>query len=394
MKLLWFYTANASSVYAVQSARAQRIDHILKVEIPRHAFECPVLMDCLLATSALQLEFLLLKRDHRQDKAAAIKATAIRYRARAFEGYRKAINEANTERTLPALIACSLLLAVVSSQMFREGDTKELYIVDWMVVWRGISLMIGMASPQRLQESGIVELFLRPAIDLNEAAFHVPSALLSMVSSIQPGDLDYPDDAATYYITLKYLGSLYSALITEGPGPIMTLRIVTWFTFIPESFLELARQRRPRALLILAHYLVFMKTIYPSTLWWIEGIADREITGIIHLLDHDDAWSPQLAMLRLALSVDNHLDVASLLLNDPDWQLRSDKETLSTTASLAGGHRNALDPSITPRISSSLSSSSSSPPPRVDTRGFQQDKVTLVASYPCRSPAAIDLGFL
>ncbi|KAJ0316266.1 hypothetical protein COL5a_011621 [Colletotrichum fioriniae] len=304
MKLLWFYTTNTFTSFATQAGRVKRIDDILKVKIPSHAFQSPFLMDCLLGTSALQLQHL------KQDIAPS---RALRYRARAFEGYRKAIEEGKPE-TFPALIATSLLLTALSSQMFREEGTKDLYIIDWMVVWRGIGLMIDMATPQTLWDSGLAELFMRPPINLDEAAKHIPNNLLFMVSSIQPGDPDY-EDISTYYDTLKYLGSLYAELV-NGFGPIMTLRVVTWFTFIPKGFVELGREKRPRALIILAHYLMFMKAT--QNLWWIEGIGDREIAGIVNYLG--EGWYEQLATPRMALLLDDRTDIARLILGDPDWE--------------------------------------------------------------------------
>ncbi|TDZ40341.1 Sterol uptake control protein 2 [Colletotrichum trifolii] len=304
MKLLWFYTTNTFQSFATQAGTVKRIDDILKVRIPALAFESPFLMDCLLGTSALQLQHL------GQDIAPS---RALHYRARAFEGYRKAIEEGRPE-TFPALIATSLLLTALSSQMFREDGTKDLYIIDWMVVWRGIGLMIDVATPQTVWESGLAELFFRPPIDLDKAARHIPNHLLFMISSIHPGDPEY-DDVATYYDSLKYLGSLYSEL-AHGFGPIMTLRVVTWFTFVPKAFVELGRQRRPRALVILAHYLMFVKAV--QTLWWIDGIADREISGIARHLGED--WAEEIAGPRLALLLTDRTDVARLILGDPEWE--------------------------------------------------------------------------
>ncbi|EFQ32922.1 hypothetical protein CGRA01v4_00621 [Colletotrichum graminicola] len=308
MKLLWFYTTNTFSSFATQAGRVKRIDDILQIKIPGHAFERPFLMDCLLGTSALQLQHL------KQDISPS---RVFRYRARAFEGYRKAIEEGKPE-TFPALLATSLLLTALSSQMFREEGTKDLYIIDWMIVWRGIGLVIDMATPQTLWDSGLAELFIRPPIDLDEAAKHIPNDLLFMISSIQPGDPDY-EDVPTYYDTLKYLGSLYSEL-ANGFSPIMNLRVVTWFTFIPKGFVELGRKKRPRALVILAHYLMFMKVA--KGLWWIDGIGDREIAGIVRFLG--DNWSEELAAPRLSLLLDDQTDIARLILADPDWQSPTD----------------------------------------------------------------------
>ncbi|EEU37651.1 uncharacterized protein NECHADRAFT_53539 [Fusarium vanettenii 77-13-4] len=353
MKLLWFYTSRAcSTTFIIEPAREARVTNILKVDIPRIAFSSPFLMDCLLATSALQLE--LLGQDVDMYRA-------VRYRSHAFHGYRKAIAEAKPE-TFPAIIACSILLTNLASHMFREEGTEQLYIINWMTLWRGISHVIDLVSPKRIWESGLAELFLRPCVDPNQSAFYIPSHVLSVVASIEPGDEDHPS-IGTYYAALRYLGSLYFNL-SKNSEPVMNLRILTWFTYLPESYVELCRKRRPRALIILAHYLVFIKLM--DTIWWAIGIGNREIRGIISCLG--DKWSSKLSIPRRALSIEGRLEIARLLLDDQNWEFPVVvDEDLSSGRPISGG----VSPGFTPPTTVS--------PPQADTRGFQQDKITLAA---------------
>ena len=74
--------------------------------------------------------------------------------------------EAANPSDFPALIATSLLMIALSSQMFRDPDAKPLYVIDWMQVWRGIGLIVEIVSPRVLQETGMAVLFYRPPIDL------------------------------------------------------------------------------------------------------------------------------------------------------------------------------------------------------------------------------------
>ncbi|CRK17974.1 hypothetical protein BN1708_017617, partial [Verticillium longisporum] len=113
--------------------------------------------------------------------------------------------------------------------MFREVTTKRLHILDWMVVWRGIGLMIRLASPRKLWEAGLAELFFRPPIDLNSSSLHIPNNLLFMVSTIRDDDPDHAH-VDTYYHCLQYLGSLYQEL-RQGLSSILNIRAMTWFTF-------------------------------------------------------------------------------------------------------------------------------------------------------------------
>jgi hypothetical protein len=309
MKLLWFYTTTTYMSLSTNAGKEPLIDDILKVKVIEQAFQNPFLMNCVLGLSALQLQHF---------KQEISPARAIAYRARAFEEYRRAIEEANPD-TFPALMACSLLLTALASQMFREEDAKPLYIIDWMTVWRGIGLIFDMVKREALFASGMAMLFYRPTVDLDTSAKHIPNNLLFMVTSIKDDDMDHPY-VQEYYDTLKYLGALYMEL-SHGFTPILDLRIITFFTFLPKLFVEIARQRRPRALVIIAHYLVFAKLV---AVWWMLGISDREICNIERLLGRD--WSSLLRIPSMAVDLRGKLDIVRLLLNNHQWEPPAEDE--------------------------------------------------------------------
>ncbi|EXM12660.1 hypothetical protein FOTG_18853 [Fusarium oxysporum f. sp. vasinfectum 25433] len=304
MKFFWFYTTTTFASFLGARSVQGRVEEILKIKVPRYAFDNPFLMDTLLGLSAFQL----------QDLGHDVKpARTLHYRVQAFQGYRRAIEAAEPE-TFPALVACSVLLVGLASQMFRESGTKELYILDWMVVWSGIGVMIDVVKPAVLWEYGLPELFFRPPLDLDGAILHVPVRLLSLVFSISEEDPERPH-ISTYYNALKYLGTLYAELRNGGFGPVLTPRILTWFTFLPRPFITLSNARKPLALLILAHYAMFTKLV--QHIWWVRGIADREIPGIVRYLG--PKWAPELAVVMATVGLEAPLDVARVILANPAW---------------------------------------------------------------------------
>ncbi|KAI1495305.1 hypothetical protein F5X96DRAFT_3884 [Biscogniauxia mediterranea] len=308
MKLLWFYTTKTFYSFSINTGRSAVIDHVLKVKVVEYAFQSPFLMDCLMALSALHLQSL--------DQPVPPQRLAA-YRARAFEGYRTAIEAANPTH-FPALLACSLLMCALSSQMFREQNDKHIYIIDWMQVWRGISLIVDIISPTSIQDSGMAVLFYRPPIDLEKSTQYIPSNLLFMVTSIKYGDADY-EHQKTYYDFLRYFGSLYMELVEHGFSPIMDLRIITFLTFIPKPFYPLAREHRPRALVMLAYYLCFVKLLRDGVWWW-QGISDREIKVICEEID--SGWSHLLRVPQMVMEAQTKLEVAKLIINNHNWTPR------------------------------------------------------------------------
>lgn len=301
MKLLWWYSTVSYASFASKLGIHTRAPEILQHEIPRHAFETPFLMDIVLSLAACHMQTL---------QSGEVSPTqVVAYRARAFEGYRRAIQQpAPGTETHAGLVAGSLLLIAIASQTFREVDPADLYILDWMIVWRGIGTVIDLLSDKDFRRTGLRDLFYRPAVDLEASSHHVPLSLVAIVASITSDDEDYAF-LEDYKKTLPYIGCLYRELLS-GTGPVLHLRTVTWFTFLPDGFIEAARARRPLALVIIAHYLAFLRFL--NGLWWIRGIAEREIVGIVQCLGEE--WAEALEVPCMAISAQNSADRMRILL--------------------------------------------------------------------------------
>ncbi|KAK3683698.1 hypothetical protein B0T22DRAFT_257375 [Podospora appendiculata] len=314
MKLLYLYTTTTYKSFSTYKSLSPdrpmgyQIDYALRVKTVEHAFSSPFLMDCILGLSAMHMDHL----GHRDVNVPATRAHA--YRARAFQGYRKAIDDADPA-TFPALLVCSLLLCPLASQMFRGEDARKLYVIDWIIVWRGISLIMSMIELPLLETSGIGPLFCRPLVNMKDGALHIPSKLLNMIASIKEGEIDYPD-VEVYHESLRYLGSIYHELLTKGFNPLLNLRIITFFTFLPPRFIQLAQNRRPYALVIIAHHLVFTKII--KSVWWVENVGDKGIQDISDFLG--PAWDFYLRVPKAAIHINGIRGIAKLLLDDHTWQ--------------------------------------------------------------------------
>jgi hypothetical protein len=202
----------------------------------------------------------------------------------------------------------------MSSATFRDPNARRLFIVDWMIMWRGIGLIIELITPRAVEDSGLAVLFYRPPMDLEKATQYIPNNLLFMVTSIKYGDADY-DHQKDYYELLKYLGSLYMEIIEHGFGPVMDLRIITFFTFCPRPLLSLAKERRPRILIIVAYWLCFVKLLYQAT-WWMVGLT----TQIDHIIEEfGKEWGHLLRVPQRVRQTDNKVDIARLLIDNHNW---------------------------------------------------------------------------
>jgi hypothetical protein len=311
MKLMWFFTSFTSASFSVAGEFGRPAEIVMRSTLVQLAFENRFLMDSVLALASLHM---------RCNNQAVNPGRASFYRARAIESYRRAFAEARPE-TYPALLSNALLLTALASETFRDPESQELYIIDWITVWRGIGLMVGLTTVPRMYQVGINTLFYRPDMDLEGAAVAIPNDLLFMITSVPMDDPDYWN-TQTHYEALKYLGTLYQGL-KLGLGPLSHMAVITWFTFLPEPFVELVRQRNPRALIIIGHYACFLKML--QSLWWVEGIGQRSLQDICKYLGPD--WHQHMKVLLQAIDTDDLLELGRLLSNDPSWSPKQTEQS-------------------------------------------------------------------
>ncbi|KAI0965996.1 hypothetical protein F4678DRAFT_308953 [Xylaria arbuscula] len=304
MKMLWFYTTHSYHNFSVNAGRSPVIDYTLRVKVVEHAFRSPFLMETIKALSALDLRSMGQPVPMR--KIAA-------YQARAFEGYRNAIETADPN-DFPALLACSLFTIAMSSQTFRDPNGKRLFIVDWIPMWRGIGLIIELITPQAVDDSGLAPLFTRPPMDWEKAVQYIPNNLLFMVTSIRDGDADF-DHLKDYYELLKSLGSLYQELIEHGFGPVLDLRVITFFSFCPRPLLELAKQYRPRMLVIIAYWLCFVKLMRNPS-WWMCGMEPQAYQIFEEV---GDEWEHLLRVPQVVMQSTDMIKNARLIIDNHNW---------------------------------------------------------------------------
>lgn len=307
MKLLWFFTANTCKSFNAEPAREEAAEKILRIDLMQHAFDKRFLLDTVIALSSHHAESLGMSVN---------RSRSLAYRVTAIQGYTNAVEAADPD-TFQALLATSLLMAALASADFRDPNSPDLHIVGWMMVWRGIGLMIERLTLKNFLQSNLCRLFYRPSVDLAQAGWHIPLELRTMLACIQPNDPEFVD-IEPYHSTLKYLGSLYQHL-EDGLSSLMKLRIVTWLTFVPSRFTELVRQLQPRALVIMAHYAAFLKLV--QRVWWMTGVGDRALADIIRHLSAA-RWHRYLRRPIEVSKLHDNQKIGQVLTGDGTWQPR------------------------------------------------------------------------
>jgi hypothetical protein len=310
MKLMWFYTTVSCTSFSATPHRSDdEVSRLMKGPIVQYAFNNRFLLDTLFALSSYHMHSLGVESKRQ---------IAFEYRTRSYQGYRKAIEEADPA-SFPALLVNSLLVTALTSSTFSDPDEPDLFIINWMLVWRGIHIIFNVIRRQEDIIESLKGLFNRPPMDADSAVSSIPRRLIDMIEAIPIDDPEYAD-VPEYFVGLKYLGALYRGFETDDWATLY-LRVITWFTFIPDSLCQFLREKRPRALVIVAYYAVFLKMI--REIWWVDQAGQRTLQDIQRYLG--TAWHQYFDSPLKALQVDDRVSMCRLLLDDIGWGYRTDE---------------------------------------------------------------------
>jgi len=244
-------------------------DNVLLMHAPQLGFENDFLLNCILGISSLHMEYL-------NPNSSEFRQQTALYRFRALNSFRENLSSINlTSRGWEASLLTAILLVVLCSKDY-DTQNEELSIISWLVLYRGLSAIITMRSYPEVQESKVGPIFRRE-LTLLQTEPVIPQILIKMVEGIGPLDPDF-ENLESYCNALDVLGNLYASLRQDGLTPGLYVRVVSWPSHLSEWFVNCAREKLPRPLIILAHYLVFTKLI--THLWWLDGSADCQIKAI------------------------------------------------------------------------------------------------------------------
>ncbi|KAF6822137.1 C6 zinc finger domain-containing protein [Colletotrichum plurivorum] len=307
MKLLWFYTSSTYRSLSYYDDKQLSMNDTLQTIVVQHAFESPFLMDSLLELASLHMRTL--------GQAAPDPTRAQMYQARSLEGFRRAIQDPRPG-AYGALLANSIMRPILATQVFRDAaasSSKELHILDWMLLWRGVQSIIQLTSVSAVGKNGMTAVFTRPPAPVEASATAaIPKDLLVMVSFM---DRDDPDlaEMPTYQEALRELGSLFESL-ARGMDSVMVLRIITWGVGLVEiaRLVNLAQAGRQRALIILAHYACFLKLV--RDIWWLADVGEQSIESICHALGPE--WNRFMGIPLAAQSAQSTAELTNVLLGD------------------------------------------------------------------------------
>ncbi|TVY42151.1 Sterol uptake control protein [Lachnellula occidentalis] len=289
LRLMHHFTAKTSLTFSeIAAAR-----HAWQVEIPEISYDAQYLMDAILAVAALHL------RAQNPNDQALVRASH-RYMASSLAQYSSLLNGGLSEFNAEALFSTSALIAMQTSASRRfedfQGDGGYTLPLAWFHSFQGVKTVV-MASWQWLRQSNRVSPIIngQPALNLDLDPYRKLffSPLLEGVDHQIEG-LPEPLGEETRQAYEHAVAFLNWAHLKPSRS-----RILGFAATVSRRFVELLAQHDPRTLLIVSCFFAEMRAV--DNVWWLQGMAKREVNGICSLLP--SAWWP---MMEWALRIANH----------------------------------------------------------------------------------------
>jgi hypothetical protein len=260
-------------------------------DIPSIAYDTQYLMDAILAVSALHL------RAIQPDDQSLIRASH-GYMASALAQYSSLLNNGLSAFNAEALFSTSALIAFQASASRRfdddQGDGAYSLPLAWFHSFQGVKAIV-IASWQWLRTSERVY----PIINGQSAlALNLDPARISFFAPLLDGmeeQLEELPENARAETRQAYEHSV-AFLNWSHERPVRN-RILGFAATVSRRFVELIDHHDPRALVITSYFFALTKVV--DDVWWLQGIAKREVNGICSLLP--SSWWPTMEWpLRIA----------------------------------------------------------------------------------------------
>jgi hypothetical protein len=260
-----------------------------QVEIPTIAYESQYLMDAILAVSALHM------RSRSPNDQTLVRATHS-YMASSISQYSNLLTGGISAENAEALFCTAALIAfqASASRSVENPDSQYVVPIAWFHSFQGVKTVV-MASWHWLRSSERVSPIInsQPALSLNLDAnrrlFFAP-----LLEGLEDQFKSLPEELVVstrqaYEHAVAFLNWAYQKPLRN--------RILGFAATVSRRFVDLIAEHDPRALVIISCFFALTKTV--DDVWWLDGVAKREVNGIFGLLSQE--WWPKMEWpLRIA----------------------------------------------------------------------------------------------
>lgn len=279
------YTATTSKTLSNDESQ----DIAWSVTVPSLAYESPFLMDAILAVSALHLRIL-------QPQDRSLIRASHSYMASALAQYSSLLNQGPSKNNAEALFCTAALIAFqasasrcVDNGIDTDPDNGYVLPLAWFHSFQGVkTVVITLWQWLRNSEKIFPIINGQPPLTLDldpERRGFFAFLLEGIEPESTSGDGDISIDTDTKRAFEHAVAMLNWAHQTPERA-----RILGFAATVTRRYIDLLREKNPRALVIAACF--FAMTRIVDDIWWLQGVAKREASGIFSLLPEE--WWPKM----------------------------------------------------------------------------------------------------
>lgn len=257
-------------------------------DVPKVAFEHDNLLNQVFAISCLHL-----LRNSPDDADLTVARQA--YLSLSLNEQCEAVSRLDSSCADAVCLASSLILIDSFASLRDRPIVPYTPPLEWLQLARGAGSLYGVAlsSIHNFEHSRIMNIAMAEPVLNDERALFAESnraGLMYLLSQDIPGEIWEFETEEAYKRTLAYLGGIQIA-VDRGEHKLAVLRRMMAFAlFVPKKFIVFVAERKPRALVILAHFFALASNM--EDIWWVGHTIRREVQGLWGVLPLD--WLPMM----------------------------------------------------------------------------------------------------
>lgn len=281
-------TATAETM---SSAQLSGVREMWSISVPQMAFEYEPLLHTLLALGAAHRATLL------PDEANSLRPVYHGYIDSALRQHRPVT--AKLDANISESVCLNAVLISLYTLFLRSEPSTEPYEPPllWLSMARGIRTVMKEVYHRLLKSGSRLNplLLAQPTLWNQESNYKGPEKPFHFLLAYRRDEEDMDQETEEAYTgAVKYLERLYMAVQTKEPD-FVTRKIFTGFPpVVPQHFLGLVYEKRPRALVILAYLFGLGKRV--ENVWWLCGIPEKEVHGINSIIPPEWKWTMAWAL--------------------------------------------------------------------------------------------------
>lgn len=192
-----------------------------------------------------------------------------------------------TEHNSVQMFLSSMLVSVYVLRSRQAYDSIHEYSVPthWFRALQGVRTIACITRPW-IRLSKFKLLLLDDAVSQHDSEIPSDSPFAELLVMLDIDSLEHKE-RNIYKSAVKHLGQAH-VCHASGNSTRAMQSIMSFPAVVSGKFIELLEAKDPRSLIITAYF--FGLTTFVKGMWWLQGVAEKEILGLFDLIPHQWRW--------------------------------------------------------------------------------------------------------